>query len=127
MKKTIIFCSAFFLFVSCQKKTEQPVNVETEVAAPQIQSEPTGNKNLVGYSLINSSDCLSCHKNSETFVGPSYAAIAEKYTEADTEMLASKIIDGGSGNWGDIPMQPHPNLSKEDAKKMVEYILSMKK
>jgi len=42
-------------------------------------------------------------------------------------LLASKIIDGGSGVWGQVPMQAHPNISKEHAKEMVKYILSFKK
>jgi cytochrome c len=43
------------------------------------------------------------------------------------KMLAEKIIKGGQGNWGEIPMAGHPNVSEEDASAMVEYILSMKK
>ena len=41
-------------------------------------------------------------------------------------MLASKIIAGGSGSWGEIPMAPHPAISIDDAKEMVKYILSLK-
>ena len=42
-------------------------------------------------------------------------------------MLAQKIIEGGKGNWGDIPMTAHAEMSKENAQKMVKYILSLKK
>jgi cytochrome c len=42
-------------------------------------------------------------------------------------MLAGKVIGGGKGNWGEIPMTPHPNVSQGDAEAMVSYILSMKK
>jgi len=41
--------------------------------------------------------------------------------------LANKVIKGGSGKWGDVPMTPHPQLSMDDAKEMVKYVLSLKK
>jgi cytochrome c len=49
-------------------------------------------------------------------IGPSYQEIAAKYSEKDIELLASKIIEGGSGVWGGVPMAAHPQVSKEDAK-----------
>ena len=122
------FLSGIFvvlIFFSCNKKQES--NEEASVFNPPAKKEvKSGNKNLPGYSLITGSDCLSCHKDGERMVGPSYAEIAAKYSDKDIELLASKIIDGGSGVWGEVPMQAHPQISKEDAKKMVEYILSLK-
>lgn len=81
-----------------------------------------------GAELISKSDCLTCHKVDMKVVGPSYKEVAAKYeaTGANIEMLALKIISGGSGHWGEVPMQAHPNVSKEDATEMVKYILSLK-
>jgi cytochrome c len=62
----------------------------------------------------------------ERMIGPSYQEIAGKYSDKDVELLASKIIEGGSGVWGGVPMSAHPQVSKEDATKMVKYILSQK-
>jgi len=61
-------------------------------------------------------------------VGPAYYDVAKKYppTEASYEMLANKVINGGSGVWGQVAMAPHPLLTHDDAKKIVEYILSLK-
>ena len=42
-------------------------------------------------------------------------------------MLATKVIKGGSGNWGAIPMSPHPQLKQEDVESMIKYILLLKK
>jgi cytochrome c len=55
--------------------------------------------------------------------------VAKKYENnaKNVKMLAEKVLQGGQGNWGEIPMAGHPNLSVEDASAMVEYILSMKK
>ncbi len=80
-----------------------------------------------GKSLVEGADCLACHKVDTKLVGPAYQEVAAKYTEADIDHLAQKIIDGGKGVWGDIPMTPHAGMSKENAQKMVKYILSLKK
>lgn len=79
--------------------------------------------------LIAQSDCLTCHTIDEKKVGPAYREVANKYV-ADQQtitLLAGKVIKGGAGVWGQIPMTPHPNISEEDAKTMVTYILSLKK
>ncbi|APQ16130.1 ThuA domain-containing protein [Maribacter hydrothermalis] len=81
----------------------------------------------VGKTLMGSSDCISCHKEKDKSIGPSYIDIADKYatTQQASSMLANKIINGGSGNWGEIPMAAHPDLSVTEAKQMAEYILSL--
>ena len=53
--------------------------------------------------------------------------VSKKYTEKEVDMLADKIINGGVGVWGDVPMSQHPGLDKENAKKMVKYILADRK
>ncbi len=82
---------------------------------------------LAGKTLVENSGCVTCHKVDEQSTGPSFKAIAAKYpNHVDSyELLSSKIIKGGSGNWGSIPMTPHPNISNEDAVTMVKYILSV--
>lgn len=93
--------------------------VAEESAAPEVDPND-------GQALINSSDCLTCHTVDTKLIGPSYKEVAAKYTQNDIEMLAKKIIDGGSGNWGEIPMSPHPAFDMDKASAMVEYILSLK-
>jgi len=81
-----------------------------------------------GKELIGKSDCLACHKIDQKLVGPAYQDVAKKY-EANSKninYLANKIIKGGAGAWGDIPMSPHPTLSQGDAKEMAQYILSLR-
>ena len=132
MKKIFSFFIALLIFSACSKKESSSISeaenhVSNAISTEKPDIKTDGNTSLPGYALINSSDCTSCHKNQGMFIGPSYDSIAMRYSEKDVELLASNIVDGGMGNWGEVPMQPHPNLSKEDAKKMVEYILSMKK
>ena len=82
-----------------------------------------------GVALVGKSDCLTCHKVNEKNIGPAYKDVAAKYenTDANVKMLAEKIIKGGSGNWGAIPMTPHPALSQEDAEALAKYVLLLKK
>jgi cytochrome c len=71
------------------------------------------------------------HKDSPgATIGPAYSDVAAKYpSAADTTVnrLVHKIIEGGSGVWGTVPMTPHPALSEGDVKEMVTYILTLKK
>jgi cytochrome c len=82
-----------------------------------------------GLALVGKSDCLTCHKVNEKNIGPAYKDVAAKYenTDANVKMLAEKIIKGGSGNWGAIPMTPHPALSQDDAEALAKYVLLLKK
>lgn len=100
--------------------------IDTNVT--KIGTDHSGGIVAKGAKLITSSDCTSCHKERERLVGPAYTAVAEKYpsTDANITKLANKIIQGGKGNWGEIPMTPHPDLAVADAKEMAKYILSLK-
>ena len=41
-------------------------------------------------------------------------------------MLAEKIIKGGKGVWGQIPMPANPSVTPDEANKLVKWILSLK-
>lgn len=81
----------------------------------------------IGKTLMNGSDCVACHKEKEKSIGPAYIDIAERYASDSKapEMLANKIINGGSGNWGEVAMAAHPGLNITEAKQIAEYILSL--
>ncbi|MDO9376234.1 MAG: c-type cytochrome [Ferruginibacter sp.] len=81
-----------------------------------------------GEVLISYSDCYTCHKLNERSVGPAFKDIAKRYptNKIYIEMLARKVIKGGSRSWGYPVMSPHPTLVLEDAKMMTAYILSLK-
>jgi cytochrome c len=83
-----------------------------------------------GSTWINESDCKACHALKAKSVGPSFTSIAAKYaasksSAATVSRLASKIITGGRGVWGEANMSAHPQLTKETASEMVWYILSL--
>ena len=81
----------------------------------------------IGKSLIEGSDCLACHKEKDSSIGPSYYAIAERYADQETApgMLSEKIRNGGAGNWGETAMAAHPSISEAESRQMAEYILSL--
>ena len=78
-------------------------------------------------ALMAKSDCNTCHNKEKKTIGPSYLDIAKRYPNSTQQVngLVDKIIRGGAGNWGNVPMSAHPTLSREDAGSMVTYILSL--
>lgn len=80
-----------------------------------------------GKSLMEKSDCKSCHLVDQKSAGPGYKEIAQTYRnqKGAADKLAEKIIRGGAGVWGSTEMAAHPQLSAEDARKMVDYIFTL--
>ena len=109
--------------------TEESAPAKEEAAAAPAEAAKPAVAKKDGKALIEASDCRTCHKDDAKLIGPAYADVAKKYdnSSSNVKMLAEKIINGGQGNWGEIPMSPHPSVSVEDASAMVEYILSLKK
>ncbi len=133
MKKILIVLGVCSIILACNSAEKTESTEDTTSAVEQVVPETSaasaaGTGSAKGEQLIGASDCLTCHKVETKIVGPSYIDVANKYeaTEANIELLAGKIINGGSGSWGEIPMAPHAALSTDDAKEMVKYILSLK-
>ncbi len=127
MRKVLLTMTAAILLVACGGGNEKKGNTnETATSTSSLSDNPDYQK---GLTLVAGSDCLTCHKTSEKNIGPAYKDVAAKYenTEENIKMLASKIIKGGAGVWGAIPMTPHPALKQEDAEAMVKYVLLLKK
>jgi cytochrome c len=80
-----------------------------------------------GKKIMEQSDCKSCHFIDKKSIGPMYKLVAEKYKDDPkaVDRLASKVINGGGGVWGETPMAAHPQLSQTDARDIVGYILSL--
>ena len=82
---------------------------------------------VTGKALTMALDCKTCHKEKEKSVGPMYKDVAEKYKKDKKAMsyLQNKIISGSSGVWGEVTMPAHPNLTKDEARQISAYILSL--
>ncbi|HZX58221.1 MAG TPA: c-type cytochrome [Mucilaginibacter sp.] len=116
---------------SAANKTAATTESNTDTAASHNGTDKAaGTPSTPGAQLIAKFDCLTCHKEQVKLIGPAYVDVAAKYspsTPAIVDTLANKVIKGGSGHWGTVPMTPHPAVSMDDAKTMVTYILSLKK
>jgi cytochrome c len=106
-----------------KKAPAKPAAKSKTAVTPAIKKEDIEE----GKVLLSKSDCLACHKVDTRIVGPAYAEVAKKYpySTANVDLLCAKIINGGSGTWGAVPMAAHPALAATDVKKMVTYILSL--
>ena len=78
--------------------------------------------------LFKRSNCMACHTIDQKRVGPPLRDVAAKYSgdSGAVERLAKKIREGGGGVWGELPMPPQPQVSEADAKKLAEYVLSVR-
>jgi cytochrome c len=128
-----LFCLALIAcscYASAQAKKKAIAKKKPVVAAAKPAPAPpfaTAPEIEDGKALIAKSDCLACHKIEEKLVGPAYTAIATKYTQDQNtlNLLTQKIISGGNGVWGTVPMAPHPAITAADANKMIKYILTL--
>ena len=79
-------------------------------------------------ALAKAKNCMACHQIDKKVVGPSYKEVAAKY-KGDAKapaMLADKVIKGGSGAWGAVPMPPNAAVTPDEAKKLVAWVLAQK-
>lgn len=83
---------------------------------------------LADLALATSKNCMSCHAVDRKILGPSFKEVAAKYKDSKgaADMLATKIIKGGSGVWGAVPMPANNQVSEADAKKLAAWVLSTK-
>ena len=130
MKKFFLILSLGCVIISCGNNSSDAKGTAADSATGKADKPEAQDPDISkGLALVANNDCLTCHKLNEQLTGPAYQAVAERYTATPDviDTLSSKVISGGSGKWGSIPMSPHPALSKEDATAMVKYILSLKK
>lgn len=79
-------------------------------------------------ALATSKNCMACHAVDKKLVGPSYKDVAAKYKadKSAVDKLATKIVKGGSGVWGAVPMPANPQVNEAEAKKLAAWVLSAK-
>ncbi len=83
---------------------------------------------LASMDLAKAKNCTACHAVDKKLVGPSYKDVAAKYA-SDNEAVAKlsvKIIKGGVGSWGQIPMPANPQVTQADAETLAKWILTAK-
>jgi cytochrome c len=127
MKKALLAMSITIALYSCgggdkpaENKTDTSTTATTTPAAPAASDR--------ALELIGTKGCTACHAIDKKVIGPAYIDVSKKYeaTPAIIDTLASKVIKGGVGVWGDVPMTANTTVTPEEAKEMVTYILSLK-
>ncbi len=78
--------------------------------------------------LAQKRNCLACHTIDRKVVGPAYKDVAAKYAgQSDAvDKLAEKVVKGGAGVWGPVPMPANPQVSDAEARQLVAWILTLK-
>jgi len=125
MKKILVVLS-LAVVMACGGKKEAATT--EEYATPDNKPKASSASQITeGEALVKGSDCKTCHHPTNKIIGPSHTDVAKKYdfTEANVKLLANKIVQGGQGVWGQIPMTAHVDLTLVDAEKMARYVLSL--
>jgi len=82
---------------------------------------------LASQELAVKKNCLTCHAIDKKVVGPAYNDVAKKYAGQDvTAKLVTKVMKGGAGVWGAVPMPANPQVNESEAKQLVSWLLLLK-
>ena len=78
--------------------------------------------------LAQKKNCMACHAIDKKVLGPAYKDVAAKYAgqKDAVDKLAAKVVKGGSGVWGNVPMPANPQVTEAEAKQLVQWILTIK-
>jgi cytochrome c len=78
--------------------------------------------------LAQKKNCMACHAVDKKLVGPSYKEVAAKYAgqKDAAAKLTQKVMKGGVGAWGQVPMPANPQVSEAEAKQLVQWVLGQK-
>lgn len=136
MKSSFKIASFFLLALSFSCSREKNTELEAAISETKMGEfyvvpgeDEAIDPDLIkkGKVLISYSDCDDCHREDTRAKGPSFTDIAKRYPirQVYIDLLARKVISGGSGVWGYPVMAAHPNLPMEDAQAMVSFILSL--
>lgn len=102
------------------QKDPSPFATTVVTLAPLAKEAP-------GLSAIRASDCFNCHHATQKLIGPSFNEIAKRYKNdpAAFDQSVSRVISGSAKVWGEIPMLPHPNLTRDKVGSMIRWIYSL--
>jgi cytochrome c len=113
---------------SWEKSGKQVIQTFFEPLPDQEPPSLSDKYDHLGILKMEMSDCFTCHEEHHKTVGPSFEEIAGRYPDKKKyyPYLTQKIQEGGSGVWGETPMNPHSELSDADIRPMLDYIYSLK-
>jgi cytochrome c len=79
-------------------------------------------------ALATAKNCMACHAVDKKVVGPGYREVAAKYAgqKDAVDKLAGKILKGGAGVFGVVPMPANTQVNEAEAKKLAAWVLSFR-
>ena len=82
---------------------------------------------LANQKLATDKNCMTCHAVDKKLLGPAYKDVAAKYAGQKDALakLTTKVMKGGGGVWGGF-MPANPQVTPEEAKILVTWVLSQK-
>jgi cytochrome c len=83
---------------------------------------------MANADLAKAKNCMACHAVQTKLVGPAYKDVAAKYAgQKDAEAkLTAKVLKGGAGSWGAVPMPANPQVTEAEARTLVKWVLAQK-
>jgi cytochrome c len=99
-------------------------SVLTAIALTAVCAAPA----MANLELAQKKACLACHQMDNKVVGPAYKDVAKKYKgqKGIEAKLVEKVLKGGKGSWGEVPMPANAQVNEAEAKQLVAWILSLK-
>ncbi len=93
-----------------------------------VMSALASSSAMANADLAKAKNCMACHAVASKLVGPAFKDVAAKYAgQKDAEAkLVGKVLKGGSGSWGAVPMPANPQVSEAESKTLVKWILAQK-
>jgi len=83
---------------------------------------------MANADLAKAKNCMACHAVATKVLGPAFKDVAAKYAgQKDAEdKLVGKVLKGGSGVWGTMPMPANPQVSEAEARTLVKWVMAQK-
>jgi len=78
------------------------------------------------HTVAEESGCLACHGIDEKIAGPALRDVARRYAGKPdmAGKLADKVLRGGGGVWGDMAMPAQEQVTPQQARQLVDWVLA---
>jgi cytochrome c len=117
----------------CEIKTahEESMTQRTSLLIPALATALVALTSAPAFAqadFAQKKNCMACHAVDKKVLGPAYKDVAAKYAgqKDAVDKLSAKVVKGGSGVWGNIPMPANPQVTDAEAKQLVQWILTLK-
>ncbi len=118
------------LLITLKKSVKRSLNFKTYLVLCAFTV--VSNVAMSNVDLPRVKNCMSCHTVNRKLIGPAFKDVATKYANHPNQkeiedQLVQKVMKGGSGAWGVVPMPANTQVNEKEARLLVKWILSLKK